>query len=631
MVGGFLGDLCSPLIFVAIVVLLVILLRRTNRLNERLSALEGRWRRLAASDSEEHKPRPHPPAHTAPLVPRADMPAGPTAEEPSTTRPRPRPRLRPRPEPQPSGERFNLEGWLGSKALGWLAVLLLLFATAFFLKYAFDNQWIGPTGQVGIGLVAGSSLAYAGFRVHRRGGWLFGQMLTAAGIVLLYLSTWATFGYFRLVPQEWGFVFLVVIVVECAALAVLYEAPSVGLMAVIGGLLTPLLMHVETDQYVTLFVYLLVLDAGVVVIGMLRPWPALCTVALLGSQAIFAAWASEHYHPEKRPWALGFQCGLFVLFEGQILLTYAWRRRLIDAEGLARVPLLATLFAASVFALLWTDYRVWMGTLAVGHAIVYAMMAWYVLVRNPDSSLLILTLVAVTMGFISLAIPLQAWLGPTEVKRWISVGWAAQGLALWWFGLRVRNDPLRVMGFVLLALAIMRLIVADTPYTARELFVPFFNSYALSALAVTACALGAALASRHYLGMGDGINRVVQAGFGIVGILLLLFIVSNELYDFFFLHFGGPAAPRARLAAHTALSAVWAVYALAVLVIGLRLHSEPLRWTALGLFGLAFLKVLVHDTAELSGLYRVAVFFALAVMMGAAAWGYQKFLRPLAD
>jgi uncharacterized membrane protein len=121
---------------------------------------------------------------------------------------------------------FNLETWIGARGLGWLAVLLLLFATAFFLKYAFDNEWIGPTGQVAFGLLAGSGLAFAGMRVHQYGRWLFGQMLTAAGVVLLYLTAFATFGFYRLIPQEWGFVFLVALVVESAALAVFYERPA---------------------------------------------------------------------------------------------------------------------------------------------------------------------------------------------------------------------------------------------------------------------------------------------------------------------------------------------------------------------------------------------------------------------
>jgi hypothetical protein len=55
-----------------------------------------------------------------------------------------------------------------------------------------------------------------------------------------------------------------------------------------------------------------------------------------------------------------------------------------------------------------------------------------------------------------------------------------------------------------------------------------------------------------------------------------------------------------------------------------------LRWTALGVFATTLGKVLLVDTAGLSGLYRVGAFFILAVMMGLGAWIYQRiqFARP---
>jgi uncharacterized membrane protein len=52
----------------------------------------------------------------------------------------------------------TVEGWIGRQGMGWAAVVLLLFATAFFLKYAFDNRWIGELGRVSLGVLAGAGL-----------------------------------------------------------------------------------------------------------------------------------------------------------------------------------------------------------------------------------------------------------------------------------------------------------------------------------------------------------------------------------------------------------------------------------------------------------------------------------------
>ena len=65
---------------------------------------------------------------------------------------------------------------------------------------------------------AGSSTAAATASVS--------QMLTAAGIVLLYLATFASFGYYHLMPRDRAAIFLVLLVAEAAALAVVYDAVS---------------------------------------------------------------------------------------------------------------------------------------------------------------------------------------------------------------------------------------------------------------------------------------------------------------------------------------------------------------------------------------------------------------------
>src|SRR5262249_56669231 len=107
--------------------------------------------------------------------------------------PHPRPRrlegetVAPEPLRQPVVDAAGLEAWIGRRGRGWVAVGLLLFAAAFFLKYAFENQWIGPLGRISIGIVAGVLLCGTGLHYHGKGWRIFSQMMTAGGVVLLYL------------------------------------------------------------------------------------------------------------------------------------------------------------------------------------------------------------------------------------------------------------------------------------------------------------------------------------------------------------------------------------------------------------------------------------------------------------
>ena len=78
-----------------------------------------------------------------------------------------------------------------------------------------------------------------------------------------------------------------------------------------------------------------------------------------------------------------------------------------------------------------------------------------------------------------------------------------------------------------------------------------------------------------------------------------------------------------------ALSILWAVYASVLLALGFRLGKPHLRWMALALYALTVAKVFLLDMAELREFYRILAFFILAILLGGAAWAYQR-LQPTA-
>ncbi|MBC7818341.1 MAG: DUF2339 domain-containing protein, partial [Planctomycetaceae bacterium] len=171
-----------------------------------------------------------------------------------------------------SHEPFGWETFIGQKAFGWVAVLLFVFSAAFFLRYAYQNNWIGPVGRVAIGELVGAGLLGLGWRYHRKSWTRFSNMLTSTGIVVLYLATYSAFGFYRLLPQQHAGVFLAVLVIESMVAAVCYRSSVVALVAVLGGLLTPVLLQTDHDAYWSLFTYLAVLNVGVVVALLMRSW-----------------------------------------------------------------------------------------------------------------------------------------------------------------------------------------------------------------------------------------------------------------------------------------------------------------------------------------------------------------------
>lgn len=76
--------------------------------------------------------------------------------------------------------------------------------------------------------------------------------------------------------------------------------------------------------------------------------------------------------------------------------------------------------------------------------------------------------------------------------------------------------------------------------------------------------------------------------------------------------------------AQTALSALWGVTGVALLVIGLRTDRQAVRTTGFGLLGVALAKVVLHDLTELDAFARVGSMLGLGLLLLVGAYAWQR-------
>ena len=79
----------------------------------------------------------------------------------------------------------DLESRIGSHWLNRIGIAAVLIGVSYFLKFAFDNNWIGPAGRVAIGLLAGIAIVVWSENFRRRGYLIFSYSLKAVGIGVL--------------------------------------------------------------------------------------------------------------------------------------------------------------------------------------------------------------------------------------------------------------------------------------------------------------------------------------------------------------------------------------------------------------------------------------------------------------
>src|SRR5206468_3491044 len=68
------------------------------------------------------------------------------------------------------------------------------------------------------------------------------------------------------------------------------------------------------------------------------------------------------------------------------------------------------------------------------------------------------------------------------------------------------------------------------------------------------------------------------------------------------------------------------LYALLMLVVGMRKQIAPVRYASLGLLSITVVKLFFHDLSQLDQLYRISAFVVVAIIAMVASFLYQRFL-----
>ncbi|MEO7650270.1 MAG: DUF2339 domain-containing protein, partial [Bryobacteraceae bacterium] len=228
------------------------LLRRQEETDARLQAIENATGVARA------------PAPVAPvLVPVSPVAAAPPFEPESL-----QPPFIPTPPPEMEREMPvapgppQLETTVGLTWINRIGVLTLVLFVAFVFKYAVDSEWIGPSGRVLLGALAGFATLGAADFTWRRGQQTYAQGICGLGISILYLSFYSAFGFYHIVEPIVAFVLMIATTAMAGALAIRYNAAAIAALGMLGGYCTPVLLSTGENRPWAFFSYLLLLNIG---------------------------------------------------------------------------------------------------------------------------------------------------------------------------------------------------------------------------------------------------------------------------------------------------------------------------------------------------------------------------------
>jgi len=528
---------------------------------------------------------------------------------------------------------IDLESRIGSHWLNRIGIAAVLIGVSYFLKYAFDNNWIGAAGRVTIGLLAGIAVVLWSERFRTRGYLLFSYSLKAVGIGVMYLSLWAAFHVYALVPSGVAFVAMLAITASTAAMAVTQNAEILAAFALTGGFVTPLLLSTGENRELQLFSYVALLDIATIVMVARKPWRRLLVLSYAGTLLLYIGWYAEFYTRNQVNPTVTFATLFFVIFAVAPLLAQQPRA---ESAAFASVPLFlafvnAGVYFLQVFAMFEEIDKHAMAWFALALAAVYIFLSRQARNHYPDKEnveRLHYLHLALAIGFITIAIPIRL------DGHWITIGWLTEAAVLIWLSDRIRSSFLSLFAVSALALGVFRLLVFDNFNAQVLIFNARLGTYAVAIAVLTATA---------YFGKKRGDELGLRgAAVAVIAInLLALFAMSLEISDYYSrqmaaarpYHAGrytpyNPAyvnnTQNIRIAEDFTYSALWMAYGTMLMIVGFWRRSAFVRWQALVLIAFTIVKVFVYDVSQLDRGYRIVSFIVLGVVLLTISFVYQR-------
>ncbi len=595
-----------------------------------------------------------------------------------------------KPEGTDSGGRAEsetLESRIGSRWLNRIGIVAVLVGVSYFLKYAFENDWIGPSMQVLIGMAAGIAVAAWSERFRRHGFAGFSYSLKAVGAGALYLSLWASFALYSLVPAAVAFCGMVVVTAAIATLALFESAEVLAALALVGGFLTPVLVSTGQNQEVALLSYLLLLDAAALLLQRHRSWPRILFGSFIGTELLFVFWYAKFYSNDQFAITVSFLSAFFGLFAAAPLVANLFPQIRGDATPLRTGVVLPVLNGFAFFCVVYTMLEVQgLATEARAAQYLLAIAALYAglglaLERRtsdappqptlPMDARRLLPLVHLGMAVACLTAAIALWLH----GHWIAFSWLVEAAALFYAGTKAARTPVKWFGAIVAALAIFHLLINSLGWRTQTLLLNERFGLYLLAIGVISAMLwwqqhGASIpgtrnggarrgpppvesnaagesseergSAKELSSSGDWFRYPQVMALAVVVINLLALCALNfEVGDYFRREI---QAVYAAYTAHRILlpteyarqvrslmiardfsySAVWMAYGVLLIWVGFWKRSEFLRWQAIVLIGITILKVFIYDTSALQRGYRILAFMILGVILLAISFAYQK-------
>ena len=349
----------------------------------------------------------------------------------------------------------DLEKFIGENLANKIGIGVLVLGIGFFVKYAIDQNWINEIGRVFIGILSGGILLGVAHKLRKIVA-PFSSVLVGGGIAVLYLTIAIAFHEYHLFTQTAAFIIMVFITGLAVFFSLAYNRIELAIVSLLGGFTSPFMVLTGEINYVVLFIYILILDYGMLALAYFKRWNLVNIIAYVFTIILFGSWLAAKYDPETPGMMAGaftFATLFYMVFFAMNLINNIKSRTTFNPLEISLILSNSFLYyGVGMFILGNPHAKEYQGLFTAALGVVNFIVSYILYKKDHIDRNLVFLLIGLVLTFISLAAPVQL------EGNYITLFWAAEAVLLLWLSQKSGIRLMKLSSVIVMVLMLISLL-----------------------------------------------------------------------------------------------------------------------------------------------------------------------------
>ena len=324
----------------------------------------------------------------------------------------------------------DIEKFIGESLISKIGIIIILIGIAIGIRYSIERGMITPVIRILLGYIAGLGFLTIGWNLKKKYK-NYSEVLMSGAMSTMYFTTFFAYDFYEMLPHIVAFALMLIFIAFTVYTAFNYNNQIIAHIGLVGAYAIPFLLSKNSDNITVLFIYMAIINFGVLAIAFKKYWQPLYYVSSGATWLIFAAWYwIEHNNNINLTTTLFF---LFLFFFTAyftfIIYKLRWKKQYLATDIL--ILLTNSFVFYGLGYIIFSNSEIlnnYIGLFTLFNSVIHSAVGLVIFNRKvADKNLFFLT-VGLVIIFATITVPVQF------TGNWVTLLWAGEAALLFLIG-----------------------------------------------------------------------------------------------------------------------------------------------------------------------------------------------------